>query len=60
MGRWTRPAGQGEPVELSDEMMLVTAAIILHTSMRATWWPTMRKPDCTLQKRAGKTLGRAG
>lgn len=29
--RWTRLAALGEPVELSDEMMLVTAAIILHT-----------------------------
>ena len=29
--RWTRLASQGQPIELGDEMMLVTAAVILHT-----------------------------
>ncbi len=29
--RWNGLAGQGEPVELGDEMMMLTAAVILHT-----------------------------
>lgn len=31
LGRWEQLAQVGEPVEMGDEMMLVTAAIILHT-----------------------------
>jgi cytochrome P450 len=29
--RWTNLAAQGQPIELGDEMMLLTAAVILHT-----------------------------
>lgn len=33
--RWSRLAGTGQSIELGDEMMLVTAAVILHTMFSA-------------------------